>query len=64
MIDGYASDQGVAIAGHRAYFLKGIGVKLQMALVNYALNFLMDEDYVPLIVRPHCPHLTLSRTRR
>jgi len=48
MIDGYASDQGSAIAGHRAYFLKGVGVMLNQALISYGLNFLMAHGYTPL----------------
>jgi seryl-tRNA synthetase len=55
MIDGYEPERGVAIAGARQYFLKGIGVRLQMALVNYGMNFLANHGYtalqVPLMMR-------------
>ena len=48
MIDGYSSERGVNIAGHRAYFLKGVGVLLNQALINYGLAFLMKNSYTPL----------------
>jgi len=50
MIDGYEPERGVAIAGARQYFLKGIGVRLQMALVNYGITFLASHGYTPLQV--------------
>jgi seryl-tRNA synthetase len=48
MIDGYEPERGVAVAGHRAYFLKGAGLLLNQALINYGLSFLMTKDYTPL----------------
>jgi seryl-tRNA synthetase len=48
MIDGYASERGVNVAGHRAYFLKGVGVLLNQALISYGLSFLMGKSYTPL----------------
>lgn len=48
MIDGYSSERGVAVAGHRAYFLKGAGVLLNQALINYGLSFLAGREYTPL----------------
>ena len=48
MIDGYESERGVAVAGHRAYFLKGVGVLLNQALINYGLAFLSAHGYTPL----------------
>ena len=48
MIDGYNSESGVKVAGHRAYFLKGVGVQLNQALISYGLNFLMQKGYIPL----------------
>jgi len=50
MIDGYEPERGVAIAGARQYFLKNWGVRLQMALVNYGINFLAQNGYTPLQV--------------
>lgn len=43
MIDGYESDRGVRIAGHRAYYLKGVGCMLNQALIQYGLKFLRDK---------------------
>ncbi len=33
------------MAGHRGYFLKGNGVLLNNALINYGLNFLNKRNY-------------------
>lgn len=48
MIDGYEPERGSAIAGHRAYFLKGCGVLLNQALIQYGLSFLMKKGYTPI----------------
>lgn len=40
----------VQVAGHRAYFLKGVGLLLNQALINYGLSFLMSKEYTPLQV--------------
>lgn len=48
MIDGYESSRGVRMAGHRAYFLRGVGVLLNQALINYGLSFLRRKSYIPL----------------
>ena len=40
--------RGVAVAGHRAYFLKGPAVRLNHALINYGLSLLSDKGYTPL----------------
>lgn len=45
MIDGVEYARGVAAAGNRGYFLKGPGVILNMALIQYALRFLSDRGY-------------------
>lgn len=42
------SCRGVAVAGHRAYFLKGCGLMLNQALINYGLAFLSSKGYTPL----------------
>jgi seryl-tRNA synthetase len=42
------SQRGVAVAGHRAYYLKGAGVQLNQALINYGLAFLGARGYTPL----------------
>jgi seryl-tRNA synthetase len=33
-------ERGARIAGHRGYFLKGAGVLLNQALINYGIAFL------------------------
>jgi len=48
MIDGYEPERGVKVAGHRAYFLKGIGVRLNQALIAYGTEFLSKRGYTPL----------------
>ncbi|MCP4761510.1 MAG: serine--tRNA ligase [archaeon] len=35
------------IAGHRFYYLKHELVKLNLALLNYALDILIEEDFIP-----------------
>ena len=41
-------ERGQKIAGHRGYFLKGYGVLLNQALINYGISFLMKRSYTPL----------------
>jgi seryl-tRNA synthetase len=48
MIDGYDPKRGVKVAGHRAYFLKGIGVRLNQALIAYGTEFLSRRGYTAL----------------
>jgi len=48
MLDGYESARAVKVSGHRAYFLRGVGVLLNQALLNYGLSFLMKKGYTPL----------------
>ena len=48
MIDGYDPKRGNKIAGHRGYFLKGYGTLLNMALVSYGINFLMERKFTPM----------------
>lgn len=48
MIGGYEPQAGAKIAGHRAYFLTGPGVILNLALQQYALNFLLKNRYNPV----------------
>lgn len=45
MIDGYDNEIGAEIAGHRGYFLKGWGLLLNQALINYGLSFLWNKGY-------------------
>jgi len=48
--------RGVKVSGSRFYFLKGVGARLEIALMNMALDKALAEGFVPLItptlVRP------------
>lgn len=44
-IGGYDPKRGQKVAGHRGYFLRGPGVLLNNALINYGLNFLAGRNY-------------------
>jgi len=48
--------RGVKVSGSRFYFLKGLGARLELALMNMALDKAIAEGFVPLItptlVRP------------
>ncbi|PGH16908.1 serine-tRNA ligase [Polytolypa hystricis UAMH7299] len=46
-LDGYDPDRGVKIVGHRGYCLTGYGLFLNLALVNYGLEFLWKKGYKP-----------------
>uniref|UniRef100_A0A3Q7G9N2 serine--tRNA ligase n=1 Tax=Solanum lycopersicum TaxID=4081 RepID=A0A3Q7G9N2_SOLLC len=39
---------GANVAGGRGYYLKGGGVRLNQALINFALDFLENRGYTPL----------------
>jgi len=39
-LGGYDPERGQKVAGHRGYFLKGPGVLLNQALINYGIAFL------------------------
>ena len=47
-LGGYDSDRGVKIAGHRGYFLTGVGVLLNQALIDYGIKFLAKKGYTPV----------------
>lgn len=40
-------ERGQKVAGHRGYYLKGVGVLLNQALINYGLATLIKKDYIP-----------------
>lgn len=40
--------KGAELSGHRGYFLKGVGVMLNMALINYGLSFLRKRGYTDI----------------
>ena len=46
-LDGYDPDRGVKIVGHRGYCLTGYGLFLNLALINYGLEFLHGKGYKP-----------------
>ncbi|PPJ50742.1 hypothetical protein CBER1_08128 [Cercospora berteroae] len=46
-IDGYDPERGVKIVGHRGYCLTGYGLFLNLALINYGLEFLFNKGYKP-----------------
>lgn len=46
-LDGYDPERGVKIVGHRGYCLTGYGLFLNLALVNYGLEFLFNKGYKP-----------------
>jgi len=41
-------ERGARVAGHRGYYLKGIGVLLNQALINFGLKKLMQKGYTPV----------------
>jgi seryl-tRNA synthetase len=45
MLEGYDPVRGSKVAGHRGYFLKGVGAMLNMALINYGMQFLNKKNY-------------------
>jgi seryl-tRNA synthetase len=40
------------IAGHRGYFLVGLGARLNYALISYAIDFITNRDY-KIMMTPH-----------
>ena len=47
-LDGYDPERGTKVAGHRGYFLKNDGVRLNQALIQYGLSFLTGKEYTLL----------------
>jgi seryl-tRNA synthetase len=45
MIGGLEAARGVKVSGQRGYFLKNWAVKLNYALIQYGLDFLMAKNY-------------------
>ncbi|KAI7887393.1 seryl-tRNA synthetase [Lichtheimia hyalospora FSU 10163] len=48
-LDGYDQERGANVAGHRGYFLTGVGVDLNLAMINYGLSFLARRGYKKLM---------------
>ena len=61
-LDILESARGAKVAGHRGYFLKGYGVLLNQAVINYATNYLHDKEYTllqpPFLMKRDLMHLT------
>ncbi len=47
-IDGVNTKKASEIAGHRFFYLKNEMVKLNLALINFALDHLTEEGYTPM----------------
>jgi len=48
MLDAVDTEQGTVVGGGRAYYLKGPGVFLNLALINYGISFLTGRNYTPM----------------
>ena len=46
LLDACEFERGIRITNTHSYFLKGVGVLLSQALVNYTLNFLAEHNYI------------------
>ena len=46
-LDGFDPERGVKVVGHRGYCLTGFGLFLNLALINYGLEFLWGKGYKP-----------------
>lgn len=49
LLEAFDPVPGAKLAGHRGYFLKGVGVMLNMALQNYGMQFLIKRGYTPMM---------------
>ena len=50
------------LAGHRAYFLIGDIMKLQLALINYSMDYLMNNGFIPVSPPPFLKKNIMSKT--
>ena len=41
-------ERGQKVAGHRGFYLKGAGVLLNQALINYGIATLVKKNYTPM----------------
>eukprot|EP00834_Sanchytrium_tribonematis_P001371 NODE_33_length_36935_cov_1.609241.p11 type:complete len:370 gc:universal NODE_33_length_36935_cov_1.609241:6494-7603(+) len=62
LIGGYSPDQGVKVAGHRGYFLTGVGCKLWRALSNYGIDFLEEREYSQVYTPFYMKKEVMART--
>src|SRR5690606_13239631 len=49
MLDAIDMQRGAKVSGSRFYFLKGVGARLELALMNFALDTALEGGFVPLI---------------
>jgi seryl-tRNA synthetase len=47
-IDGVEYQKGIYISGNRGYFLKKFGLALNIALIQYGLDFLQNKGFIPI----------------
>jgi len=48
MIDGVDTDRGTVTAGSRCYYLKGAAVCLELAIAQFAVQFLVKRGFTPI----------------
>jgi seryl-tRNA synthetase len=48
-LDAIDMERGAKVAGARFYFLKGVGARLEMGLLTYAMQRAIEAGFVPLI---------------
>ncbi|KAJ2433333.1 Cytosolic seryl-tRNA synthetase, partial [Coemansia sp. RSA 2440] len=48
LLGGFDAKRGADVAGHRGYFLTGVGVDLNLAMINYGLQFLGARGYTKI----------------
>lgn len=49
LLDAIDMPRGVKVSGSRFYFLKGVGARLELALMNMALDRALEAGFIPLI---------------
>jgi seryl-tRNA synthetase len=49
-LDAIDMERGAKVSGARFYFLKGVGARLEVALMTMALNKAVENGFVPMIV--------------
>lgn len=49
LLDAIDMTRGAKVSGSRFYFLKGVGARLELALMTYALDTALDAGFTPLI---------------
>ena len=48
-LDAIDMERGARVGGSRFYFLKGVGARLEIAMMNLALNQAIEHGFVPMI---------------